>query len=141
MLLSANIPLFGNTNILSSCTWHYFEHNKSGENINIEKIFRDIFDRYGFDNAYIKDLLEISSLIDQYAFLQQIIVPKKIVNDVAMLADVGYCAPVQEELSTILDRYKDDGQLIEDSWQVRLLMNDAYGLNPESGIKFYYMIR
>ncbi|MCX5925632.1 MAG: ankyrin repeat domain-containing protein [Candidatus Dependentiae bacterium] len=154
MLLSANIPLFGNVNLLTSCTWDYFIQNKSIEQIDMQELFKRIFDMYDFDPRYQEKLVKIAQSIQEttMASLQQIIVPKEVVDNVAMLAQVGYCVPWNQmidkscwdpkksrhtKISPLLDKYKEPGFVINDAWQVRLLMNSVYGLNPDSGIEFH----
>ncbi|MCX5925633.1 MAG: ankyrin repeat domain-containing protein [Candidatus Dependentiae bacterium] len=154
MLLSANIPLFGNVNKLGSCTWDYFLQNASVEHIDVQELFQHIFAMYRFDPKYQAQLVEIAQNIQKtrMASLQQIIIPKEVVDNVAMLAQVGYCVPWDEmidkscwdaqkerhtKISPLLNKYKDPGFAIDDEWQVRILMNAVYGLNPESGIEFH----
>ncbi|MCX5925631.1 MAG: ankyrin repeat domain-containing protein [Candidatus Dependentiae bacterium] len=159
VVLSANIPLFGNISNKTSCTWDYFLENTSSEKISLKDLFEPIFDMYGFDKKYMNELLLIAQHIEKRktASLQQIIVPKNLVDDVVMIADTGYCKPWREmidescwdkkkrrhtAISPILDRYVGDSSFeIDDGWQVRILMNAVYGLNPESGIKFHLYSR
>ncbi|MCX5925630.1 MAG: ankyrin repeat domain-containing protein [Candidatus Dependentiae bacterium] len=159
MLLSANIPLFGNVNNPTSCTWEYFLKNASVEKIDVQHLFKRIFALYQFDPKYQEQLVAIADYIQKKAMasLQQIIIPRDLVDNVAMLAKTGYCVPwpkmIDEscwdgqkgwhtKISPILDRYVGDSSFaIDDAWQVRLLMNAVYGLNPESGIEFHLYSR
>ncbi|HEV2601992.1 MAG TPA: ankyrin repeat domain-containing protein [Candidatus Babeliales bacterium] len=162
VLLSANIPLFGNVNNPGSCTWDYFIKNKEAlRGVNLFKMFEHIFDVYGFDQKYIGALLKLNETTPiEKGSLQQIIIPKNIVDDVAMLASVGYAAPwrsvVDEScwkqqvdkidnnktigrhtcIASIIDKYRSGEIAIDDAFQARILMNARYGLNPNSGIEF-----
>lgn len=154
VLLSANIPLFGNIKIPLSCTWHYFLNNASTEKIDLQKLLTIMFDAYGFDKKYIKQLIEISNNIQELGSgsLQQIIIPKNLIDKVATLTTGGYCVPIDymidptswdqakqrhTKLSPIIDLYFTNPEAIKDEWQVRILLNAIYGLNPESGIEFH----
>jgi len=174
VLLSANVGLFGNINNPGSCTWDYFLKNvEATGKVKLQQMFESVFDIYGFNKQYIDQLLRSQDKFTDPAFsaamiytasLQQIIVPKKIVDDVVMFATDGYCFPWQTmipevpegwnsngisvdhasvptkgrytKISPILDKYKAGKLNINDRWQVRILMNALYGLNPESGIEF-----
>ncbi|HEV2601307.1 MAG TPA: ankyrin repeat domain-containing protein [Candidatus Babeliales bacterium] len=164
VLLSANIPLFGNVHNSGSCTWDYFLNNyEATGKVDVQDMFQDIFNIYGFDNKYIKQLLALQKgKIEEASSLQQIIIPKKSVDDVVMFATHGYCFPWPEMVdpscwdpkavsvdpkgneklgrhtcvSSIIDKYRNGDIEIDDNMQVRILMNAVYGLNPASGIEF-----
>ncbi|HEV2601829.1 MAG TPA: ankyrin repeat domain-containing protein [Candidatus Babeliales bacterium] len=157
VLLSANIPLFGNVRNDASCTWYYFIKNIGIAKVNLPEMFERIFDMYDFNKKLINDLLELQEgSMDSVASLQQIIIPKDIVDSVAMLADSGACVPWPEMIdpscwdaskgrhtciASIIDKYRTEQIDINDALQARLLMNAAYGLNPESGIEFHLYTR
>lgn len=163
ILLSANIPLFGNISHLSSCTWEYFAKNAEAQGgAEPSELFAHIFDAYGFNKNYIEPLLHLSKSLEDAASLQQIIIPQHIVDNVVTLSTSGYCIPWQnivEEscwdpsaisttptlepklgrhtcISTIIDKYRQEQIDIDDALQVRILTNALYTLNPESGITF-----
>ncbi|HEV2601993.1 MAG TPA: ankyrin repeat domain-containing protein [Candidatus Babeliales bacterium] len=137
-LLSLNIPLFGNVTRRGSCTWNYFVKNQPAENIILEPFFKAIFDRYGFSQKYLKRLLHLNqSASAGLSSLQQIIIPKNIVDNVVMLSS-GFYVPLDEEhsMSAFLDQYNQGSLVIDDSYEAMMLINALYGLNPESGIQF-----
>ncbi|HEV2601995.1 MAG TPA: ankyrin repeat domain-containing protein [Candidatus Babeliales bacterium] len=164
VLLSANIPLFGNVNNAGSSTWYYFLNNyEATGKVELQEMFERIVDRYGFDKKYINDLLSLhEGMLEKASSLQQIIIPKKIVDKVVMFADHGYCFPwpkmvdqscwdpnavsVDHDgnerlgrhtcIAPIIDKYRAGEIEIDDNMQVRILMNAVYGLNPTSGIEF-----
>ncbi|HEV2601989.1 MAG TPA: ankyrin repeat domain-containing protein [Candidatus Babeliales bacterium] len=165
VLLSTNIPLFGNVGTPGSCTWEYFKNNHEAETwIELDTLFKRVFNLYGFDTRYIdQELMPLQEGgLERMASLQQIIIPKKIVDDVAMLAAVGYCVPWptvvdpscwdpealsadrygngtrgrHTRIGSIIDNYRIKQIPIDDAYQARIFMNAAYGLNPASGITF-----
>ncbi|HEV2601037.1 MAG TPA: ankyrin repeat domain-containing protein [Candidatus Babeliales bacterium] len=152
VLLSANIPLFGNVDIPGECTWNYFVQNvQAGGAVELSVIFKRIFDKYGFDQSYIDQLLALNTgLLNEYASLQQIIMPRNLVGKVAMFSMFDYCKPLSKvggqkcwdpntgnsRVADIIDKYRAGEIEVHDSIQVRILMNAIYGLNPESGIEF-----
>lgn len=100
VLLSVNIPLFGNVNNIGSCSWYYFLNNEEATGgVELPLLFERIFDLYDFNKKYIDQLLSLQTgLLEKEASLQQIIIPKSIVNDVAMFATHGYCFPWPTEV-------------------------------------------
>ncbi|HEV2601990.1 MAG TPA: ankyrin repeat domain-containing protein [Candidatus Babeliales bacterium] len=164
VLLSASMALFGNIYNKTSCPWYYFSQNASATKIDLNPLFESIFERYGFDKAYIKsELLPLQQgALDSAGSLLQIIVPKNIVDKVVMLADVGYCVPWPDMvdpscwdpqaisadrsrvikqgrhtcIASIIDKYRTGAIPVDDTFQMRIFMNAAYGLNPNSGITF-----
>ncbi|HEV2601991.1 MAG TPA: ankyrin repeat domain-containing protein [Candidatus Babeliales bacterium] len=159
VLLSASMALFGNVYNDTSCAWHFFLRNTSITSVSLQALFESLFDHYGFDKQYIEELrLLQEGAFNASASLLQIIVPKNIVDNVVMLADVGYCVPWPDIvdpscwapqaisadgkqgrhtcIASIIDKYRAEAIPINDKFQVRIFMNAAYGLNPNSGITF-----
>ncbi|HEV2601996.1 MAG TPA: ankyrin repeat domain-containing protein [Candidatus Babeliales bacterium] len=164
VLLSANIPLFGNVDNSGSCTWYYFLKNyEATGKVELQIMFERVFDQYGFDKKFIATLLSLhQGALEKISSLQQIIIPKNIVDKVVMFATHGYCFPWPTMvdpscwdpnamsvdgsgnekrgrhtcIASIIDKYRNGEIEIDDNMQVRILMNAVYGLNPESGIEF-----
>ncbi|HEV2601998.1 MAG TPA: ankyrin repeat domain-containing protein [Candidatus Babeliales bacterium] len=146
-LLALNIPLFGNVTKSGSCTWEFFLGSGAAAaiDVGVEDLIWKIFDTYGFDKKYRKKLFDLGkSASSVWTTLQQIVIPKNIVDDVVLLSR-GYYIPLEEgkyaKVSRFLDQYNSGKLDIEDTIEGMMLMNDLYGLNPDSGIEFHLYSR
>ncbi|HEV2601997.1 MAG TPA: ankyrin repeat domain-containing protein [Candidatus Babeliales bacterium] len=141
-LISSNMPLFGNFSDTGRCTWYYFLNNfAAGAPIELRPFIESIFDMYGFNKIFIDQLLALNTGVAiELSSLQQITIPKNIVDKIVLLSS-GFYVPLLAgdqfvKVSDFLDQYNAGTLDIQDTEEAIMLINSVYGLNPESGIEF-----
>ncbi|HEV2601498.1 MAG TPA: ankyrin repeat domain-containing protein [Candidatus Babeliales bacterium] len=85
MLLAVNPVLFGNFDWEGECTFAYFLSDRSIKMF-VQSALRDIFQKYGLNKSFIKDLLDINQKNkSNTGDIVQVFIPKELVDDCAYL--------------------------------------------------------
>jgi hypothetical protein len=154
LLLSVNPSLFGNISFCPGCsTLEYFLFSTGCTFVDTSELMERTFEFFGMQNVFHENQSEIKELQEllcaqedgKTGLLQQIFVPRKIVDSIAYRA-VPFGGlyyedrnPYRHPVSIDLNYYesgKISDDFLFDTAQFRLLMSGAM-LDPESGVKIF----
>jgi|GEM_PF-4483751 len=153
-LLSVNLSLFGNVANSGENTFSYFLTNLNINPPVIEGLLVELFDYFGFNPVFIKQLMQLNTILaTNEGVLLQIFIPKETVDEYVYLSEpLGnpyrkelisdiYDSKLQRHIriSPILEQYQRNPNLLGnfDELQARILLSQDGLLNPESGILIF----
>jgi len=107
LLLSTNLALFANRTFKGESSFYdYFLPSKSYAAINIDDLLRSFTDQFKFNQTYITQIIDLTkkeASITENGLLQQIFIPKDLVDQVAYLSKQGGLFPSEAKHTAATD--------------------------------------